>query len=150
MRGHIVTMFALTGIAALALTFWVGIQLSPENEPWDPLGEFPVQKVITQTAETVTVEGTKCYDEEVTVVGAISWRSVDPLGTTVETGVGSVHRMPGCITQTFENTIPDAVLAAAERGVKGWVINGSETPVDDVQGRTGVPRGWTTETFYLD
>lgn len=149
MTNHL-PIVAFTAVAVAAFTFWISAQLNAPPPPWDPIGEFPVQTVLQVTDEFVEIEGTKCYDEAVQVVGAMSWRSVDPLGTTVEVGNGSVRREVGCLTQTFENSIPPEVRAAVDRGVTGWVINGSETPVDDIQGRNGVPRGWTTERFDLD
>ncbi len=140
-----IAMMVLAGITAGGFTASL---LSPD--PWTPIGAFPEQAVLEVTDTTTTVEGTKCYDEPVTVAGSFGWQSLDPAGVVVLVGSGSAERDAGCLTQTFENPIPDEVLAHPE--VRLWKIQGTETPIADGEGkaREGVPKAWSTEPFELN
>lgn len=135
--------------------------------PWDPLGEFPIQRVestvtgvkgpAAYTNSTVNVVGVKCnnMDSSVTVSSHNSWFSVDPPGTAVEAGSGVTKRLPGCTTLNFQNAIPTEVkartdaLAFSGRCTSVWAITGEETPIKDATGAHGVPRVWTTVNFTL-
>jgi len=127
------------------------ISVTRDEPDWEPLGPFEEQTVLLVTDDFVSVVGTKCYSETVTVTGSLSWRSIEPLGTIVNVFEGQADRVfadldDGCLTQTFENSVPAEVLAHPE--VTVWVINGVETPVADVNGsRDGLLLTWTTEPF---
>ncbi|MGB1224872.1 MAG: hypothetical protein ACPHCN_12110 [Mycobacterium sp.] len=140
-----VGMMILAGIAAGGFT-----SALLTSDPWTPLGDFPDQSVSGITDTHITVEGTKCYDEAVTVAGSFGWQSLDPAGVVVLVGSGTSDRDAGCLTQEFRNPIPDEVLEHPE--VRLWKIQGTETPIADGDGeaREGVPKAWSTEPFTLN
>jgi hypothetical protein len=145
-RNVFVAAFA---VAACGRGFWIAALMFAPEEAWALIGDFPVQRVLAVTPGAVTVEGTKCYLEAVTVEGNATWRSLEPPGTVIESGIGVVHREPGCITQIFVNVYPPEVL---ESEATVWVLNGVERPIADSDGnpREGVPRGWITEPFTIE
>ena len=120
-----------------------------DEEPWNPLGEYPVQIVEVVSSTRIEVRGTKCNDtsEPVTVYGELSWRRAEPPGFSTDIRSGSTERIPGCTTQVFLNDIPEEVLALNRPGDL-WAINGTEWPIDE-NGERGIPRTWTTENFEL-
>ena len=137
---------------------------------WRPLGPFPEQQVISDNTYewddpgnavlsipsvpldggVVTVEGTKCYKEQVTVQGTKFWSSKAPPGGTWEDAPGTATRDSGCHTGTFVNLIPPEIadFTAVAGGVIVVTISGCETPLSDTRGE-GVRLCWTTEPFAL-
>ena len=129
--------------------------------PWNPLGDYPEQKVLSRVpgiegpavlaSDAVTVEGTKCARVAVRVRGGSFWQSVDVPGTFVSAGSGVADKSAGCVTRTFVNPIPPAV-AQASKGKNGphrWIIAGTETPIRPDGKREGVPRAWATQEFVV-
>lgn len=121
-----------------------------EDGEWDPLGEYPLQEVLSVTTETVTVEGTKCNatDRPVRIKGSVAWQRVDPLGFVLAGGTGTNIRPPGCETETFENDIP-ASVTRADRPGSLWRIVGVEIPVEP-NGKEGRQVTFETEVFHLE
>lgn len=128
----------------------------------NPLGEYPVQKVsddipreanglpYVQVDEVVTIIGIKCNktDQPVTVRGALEWKRVNPPGKIIQVFEGTGTRQPGCVTQVFENDVPNKVKEdILERGVSVWSITGIEVPI--VDGIKGQPRAFQTENFRV-
>ena len=141
---HATTGLALIGMfAALAA---LGSVLLGLGDPWDPIGEFPVQDVTEINEDFVHVVGTKCYDEDVSVRGEFGWQRVEPPGFAITLGAGQAEREEGCLTQEFNNDIPDEVREANTPGAV-WRIVGEEVPFDE--DREGLPRSWRTEDFVL-
>jgi hypothetical protein len=153
-----VSSFVVTAAVVAGLVFFVG----GDGAPWEPLGPFPQQSVVAVTDDMITVVGTKCYTESVTIRGEAGWQSVDPIGIQVATGSGVQTRdldelddngepvyAEGCRTDTFENPIPPEVLAHPE--VLIWKVAGFEEPVRDGDGdlREGLRQTWETEPFSL-
>ena len=141
-----------------------------QDAPWDPLSEYPEQSVIADdtylwedasaaggTIEVpavplgpVTVIGTKCADENVTISGDVAWLPTEPPGTPLGQAHGSLTRGPGCLTRTFVNEPPDDVLAWAQKQLDAGItpvlrIAGTDTPTRN--GTSGEPRAWSTEPF---
>lgn len=150
-------MVALIAVAAVSVGGFTASLL--KAEPWAPIGAFPDQTVldIDLDAGTVTVQGTKCYRQTVTVVGDFWWQSEDPPGTILAVRTGSAVRdltedvyVDGCRTDTFVNPIPPEVLDADH--IRSWRIRGEESPVADSDGtaRDGLRQAWQTQPFTLD
>lgn len=157
-----VAMTAIVVTVGILLGGVVGRALQPE--PWSPLGDYPTQSIEVRQSPgeiprfelgedaTIPVKGTKCNDTNtpVTVVGTLSWVSIDPRGSVFLIAEGTGERLPGCTTTRFENQIPPEVIARQrELGLAEmvWAIQGTETPVRD--GEEGVVVPWTTENFVL-
>lgn len=159
-------------LAALCLGLIAASILNRPEPPWEPLGPYPRQIVhapddaVFETAgrtypmvdlsenETVEVVGTKCYQEPVTVAGTVSWYSRKPLGLTYLSGSGVAEREKGCITQTFQNEIPEVVQEWARlqfadgRAFVLVAIVGQEVAVRD--DRTDSETGtWRSEDLAL-
>lgn len=134
---------------------------------WAPLGDYPLQSVESPHAsaaglplvfsnEDVTVEATKCNDspDPVKVYGSVTWRTVDPSGTSIETSSNAPgEREPGCHDFKYANPIPPEVLArTADLEKSGrevvWKITGYEQPVSD-DGSLGVGASCETESFII-
>jgi hypothetical protein len=147
-------------LAVVVLTFAL-----LHGEQYDPLGEYPVQRVdstiagrnrpsaLTSQGE-VKITGTKCANDETQVRGETTWLEIEPGGIAVNLGMTTGVRQRGCTTQSFRNDIPDKVLdrvaKLAARGVNEstWQLTGTETPIDD-DGRRGLPRTWQSQNFVL-
>jgi len=155
-----VTVLAAVSVSVLIVALVWTIWLKPA--PYDPLGDYPVQKVTTSipgvlgpattTDGVVLVTGTKCNNSRsaVTVRGETAWQSIDPRGGMVPLGHAIAHRQAGCETRTFANPVPPEVAEITERlgGKVIWRITGTETPLDR-HGHEGVPRTWVTENFTV-
>lgn len=171
--GSIIVALAVTILAVVIYTGRVG-------PPYDPFGQFPVQDVTLtdrvieverasgslqsltlpvlvvegERWPDVPVEGTKCYDEPVTVAGSVRWQLVIPPGSIVDLGDGSATRVAGCSSFQFLNPVPEDVrirvrdLAEDGVSISVWQINGAETPL----GHDGdvVTQGWETENFAIE
>ena len=137
------------------------------NQPWAPLCDYKVQKVLNtkgpdgishvKTYEDVKVEAVKCNatDKPVKVRGFTSWYSKKPLGTSIQATSGANVREPGNETLLFDNEIPDSVVVRS-RNIKAatgedvvWILTGTETPYRD-GGEDGVSETWVTEPFIID
>lgn len=135
------------------------------DREWAPLGPYPDQRVdlprdstdtpvVSLTDPVVPVTGRKCVEGDgFTIVGALSYQSVRPRGTIIQTGQGRRPATDGCVDFQFLNTIPGQVqramrhqLAAGERPL--WRITGVETPISDDRGE-GVRATWATEPFLV-
>lgn len=124
---------------------------------------FPEQKVLNRIpghgdepalwlGQPVVVRGEKCNvkDEAITVHGSKAWLSVLPPGNSVSTLTGSHVYKPGCVTRTFVNVVPSAVVAQMEELLRSrsyvvWQITGTLTS-EHVRSST---RSWRTEPFYV-
>lgn len=152
-RGRRALTFVLSvvvvSLLAMNITL-IYLVATDDHGQWDPLGPYPVQTVVRVTDDAVVIEGTKCNDDDepVRVSGSYSWQRLSPPGFILQGGTGVELKQPGCITQTFENTIPDAVFAADTPGAR-WRIDGVETPFDG-NGSIGVERRFETEVFQID
>ena len=149
-------------VVAAAVLF---AELRPHSV-WAPLDDYPVQQVLSRVegvdgpavriGELVTVDAVKCNatDEDVEVVGTVSWQAMDPPGAVITTGSGTGTRPPGCHEQSFANPIPAGVESvisaqhAAGINAPEWRIQGDETPVRD-GGADGQPARWVTESFAV-
>ena len=144
-----------TATAFLLIAF--SIYFATRPKPIDVLN-FPQQIVNSRVHgvpgaradATLSVTGTKCVSggKAVQVTGKRYWQSERPPGTLILDGGGSALRPPECVTQTFENLIPAAVVnanrkLAGTRGYAVWRLTGVERPV----GPRGVERAWTTPPF---
>lgn len=152
-------------VAASLGGFVVGL-VTKDEAVWDPLGEFHNPQTIIAPARqgaptvllaehrTVTVEGTKCYGDDVaiTILGSITWRSLDPPGSSsVPIAFAPAQQGPGCSTRVFENPIPEDVIRRTRQVGRPmlWQFGGTETPTRD-DGTRGRPREWYTQAFFLD
>lgn len=131
-----IVFLANLGIGAYLLT----------HGPDDPLGAFPVQRVVEVTAEGVTIEGTKCADRPVRISGESFWRSVDTPGLAVPLALGVRQHPGGCETRVYYNLFPAAVIA--HPGV--WQIVGTSCPIDDDGKRVGLCRSFETANFQVE
>lgn len=160
--------FAFVGLGlASALIGVATFEVWQDANRWDPLGNYPVQTLLTADGTTpigeptyyldddITVRGVKCVDSDapVQVSGVMSWTSIEPPGSIIEVGRGVATRDPGCTQATYSNPIPPAVMgriaALVADGVEQstWRISGVETPQRD--GETGEQRAWSTPTFTI-
>ena len=140
--------------AALVLVASIFVVWAGTEDPWDPLGNYPQQKITGSrvlsiaAGDKLAVTATKCADEQVTVTGVSRWQSVEPPGTIVLVSSGTAVRPKGCTTLDYANPIPRAIAEIVEAGgPTRWVISGTETPIRD--GKQGVPRAWQTEPFQV-
>jgi hypothetical protein len=166
LRRRTIVVAAVTVLASAVVvcaSVWVGARWFGPERPWNPLGAYPVQLVdvphgeelpVIRLGDVVPVTGTKCVrDGPVQISGVLSWQAIDPPGGNIQVGTGERVQRTGCVTQTFENPIPPAVVeviaAQHARGLTDpvWRITGTETPVNGV--RTGVPRVWVTDNFVV-
>lgn len=160
----------VTFVAAIVIAFLFAWWITKRNEVWAPLGPFPMQTVshtetdgvdsdpVFDIAEgSVHVTAQKCREGPVQVYGEAAWRRVSPGGyASPPTQFPPTVQPDGCVTQQFENPIPEAVIAdVCANGTSIWHIAGIERPVGDVTGdgtvvpRSGAELGWETEPFTL-
>jgi hypothetical protein len=151
----------------LLLTYAITTDGSDSEPLYDPLGDYPVQIVTAQEilddgtkavvlSHAVEVEGVKCNDssEPVPISGSITWQSVDPRGSVIQTGDGERTAEPGCTTTVFQNSIPLEVQISIQSqhnsGIDRpiWRITGVEYPLDR-NGARGEPRRFQTENFVV-
>lgn len=163
----------LISVATLCLAVGaLGYRLFIQEDHWEPLGEYPVQVVrtndtyewvagdqgettiipATSVSGRILVAGTKCADEEVSVIGVVVWQFVEPPGHKFNDEPGVAVRNPGCETFLYRNEVPpdvrDYALGLIEEEITPVVrIGGIETPSRN--GEEGVPVAWTTEPFAL-
>ena len=133
--------------------------------PYDPLAEYPVQRVdsklvgydtpaVKLSEGQVVITGTKCSKRETSVDASSSWVEIKPGGLVVSLGGGSAVRTAGCTTRTFYNDIPARVAERARvlhaRGIDEsvWQLAGHEVPYAS-DGRRGVRRSWQSQNFTL-
>lgn len=142
----VATIASATAVVAFSALLWVAYTV---DEPWDPLGQYPVQRVDEVTDHQITTTGTKCNTavESVRIVGEFNWFRVIPPGFGSVPTNGTRVIDPGCTTETFTNEIPQAVLDVNTLDDM-WYITGTEWPVD-AHGKRGVPRTWFTENFAI-
>jgi len=143
----------------------VGLMRARER-PWDPLGEYPIQRVDSKipgydtpsaflSSGEIIVTGTKCANQATQVTGRVSWVEVAPGGMIVALPVGSTNRTKGCTTQTFRNDFPADVVARVERlasrGVfmSVWQVTGYETPIRADHPSDGVKHPWQSQNFTI-
>ena len=145
--------FAAFGIGFLL--FGIGFIVEHHRPAvWNPLGTYVSPQRVTNgprimATDTVDVMGTKCAKQDVYVRGVSEFISVDNPGIVIPRAPGALSiRLKGCQTTTFSNLIPSEVAVLARKGITQWEITGTETPADQ-NGRTGVPRSWTTESFVV-
>lgn len=154
-----IALFICVGALAVALAVLVA------GREYDPLGEYPVQRVDSKlvgfdtpslrlSSGEVVVTATKCAKHETKVNGTSSWVELAPGGEIVALAAGTAVRTGGCTTKTYRNDIPPSVMSRvvrlAMRGVtqSQWQIAGIETPVSS-DGRSGIPRPWQTQNFTI-
>lgn len=154
------TSLIATSVALIIISIAVIVALH-QPAPWNPLGDYPDQTVLSRVpghkgpaikvGGVLSVKGTKCAKEAVTVRGASFYQSVDVPGTFVPNGAGIALRVQGCTTKTFSNPLPEAVLATADNpfGAHMWIITGTETPVRDDGKGEGIARIWKSEPFEV-
>ncbi len=163
-------------LAVILLTLF-GYHEWQEFTKWDPLGDYPIQTVSSETKvldtsqsisgavntspsftvdDFVYITGIKCVvgDRPVNVRGELSWVSDHPPGIVTGTVRGGGQREPGCTERTFANPIPedvkDEVQRLAEKGITTttWHLTGTEIPYRE-NGETGVPRTWVSTSFEI-
>ena len=172
MRPWLLRLGLAASLVALVLSLFVAWQVV--RREWDPLGPYPEQTVeataghvgwkgptdtddvvtipAVKLGEAMSVTGTKCADNTVTVHGSKGWTSRDPAGFSADEPGGVATRFAGCKTSTFENRMPPEVVEwargqLARRPFVVLTIGGCETPADD--NHNGKPECWTTEPFAV-
>lgn len=145
---HFSTLLAAVSVACSIALFSLWLT---QDKPYNPLGEYPIQEIVSTTATTVTVRGVKCVDVDVAVdiVGEFNWFRIVPPGFGTTPIGGAAVRVPGCQPFEFVNTIPSEVLAVNNPDVDLWYITGTEWPIDPATGQRGVSRTWRTENFGI-
>lgn len=157
-------LMVMAAVTALVVGISVGFHIFNEDTPppWNPLGEYPIQRVTSRDVTTidgpsvwldshVVVVALKCSTvPNVKVIGHSSWQRVDPLGRIFPTGRGTATRELGCSTVDYKNDIPAEVVEStlAVGGRATWRIVGEETPYKS-NGERGVTRTWQTQNFVL-
>lgn len=166
-------------VAAVSIAVAVAavVVASRDASEFDPFGEFPVQLIANADRNAdglpvvsisrdrfVVIEGQKCYDEAVEVVGATRYQPLDPAGVAATFTEGSATRLAGCAFwladptqcpptasecfQAFRNDLAPLmgrVVELAEQGLEQRLkISGDETPVDG-----GVTQPFSSEEFIL-
>lgn len=149
---------------AVALMFFALAYWSSRDAQWDPLGDYPTQQVLNKNHtvgrdETVDVTAQKCAREpKVAIRATLSWVPVDHSEFAVTPNApgrlsyrySSCGKTPDVTIYSYTNPIPPGVLAILDqRGLHSWRITGTDTPFDE-EGKPGVPRTWTTETFTIE
>ena len=153
---------ALVALAAMALLAAVVVTVLAAPDPFDPLGDYPAQRVLNRVpgvegpavpvGDDLRVTGVKCNDSDraVQVRGAYAWVSVDPRGSTVYVGGGLSERDPGCTTFRFANPMPPEVIARASRlGRSVWHLVGFDIPLRGNGRGEGERVDWQTENFTI-
>lgn len=142
----------LMSVSLLALA--VSAIAYQRRHAWEPLGDYPVQTVLSRVdgvegpavAEggTLEVRATKCtapdIREQVGVAGFYVWQRIEPTRLQVEGGEGTGFRQPGCDTRVFSNPLP------REIGPGLWHLAGQETAE---RGASSQTRYWRTENFRV-
>lgn len=154
-------------VASMVLAVGVSIAITFRSPTWDPLDLSQIQKVSNRVpgvegpaahiTEQISVTGTKCNTSQdpLTVIGVTVWVAVVPPGAAENLGQGVANRSPGCVTKTFLNDIPPAVVTRSKflfgKGAKRvvWQITGFETPIRDSDGKHGLQRTWRAENITL-
>jgi len=121
------------------------------EQEYDPFGEFPLQMAPTQVVvgETVPVEVVKCYNEDVQIVGTVSWRSLEPADAVFPVGTGVNDALEGCNEFSYVNPWPPSAVSQANAWLASgedviFRIEGIETPAIG-----GVSKLWTTTAFEV-
>lgn len=103
---------------------------------------------------SVQSQGTKCNNSKapVKLKGVVFWASVNPAGTTLETGHGSNERKVGCETTSYTTLIPEIVKQKTldlsqviQNKCVAWKMTGIETPDNPKI----LPETWQSETFLI-
>lgn len=163
-------MLATAGLAvAMCVLAAAVIFASWPDDAWDPLGPYEAQHVnlpangvdgiptlsLSSDPLVVPATGEKCVTGQgFTIVGQVSWQSVEPPGTIIRTGEGTRDAVNGCTRFEYVNVVPRSVrlamLAQLNAGIvrPRWRIIGLERPIRD--GRTdGASQAWATERFAV-
>ena len=152
---------------ALIAVFTIQVTKADPKPIWNPLGDFPVQRVnntlpgfttpAMKVGDDAVVEGTKCNatDQSVTVRGKNHWVSVDPNGSVSSYKFGQSILLPGCTRTTFANPMPPEVVdrvnrlcTVSHRCATVWRVAGETTPVDS-HGVEGRERVWLSGNFTI-
>jgi hypothetical protein len=162
---HVLTVLgSALGVCVIALVISV-IALVQTTSEYDPLGEYPVQRVDSKifgysspsvylSTGEVIITGTKCAETETKIEGRTTWTEIVPGGAVIPMPKGTAVRTAGCTTRTFHNRFPDEVVDrvkfSALRGRKQtvWQISGVETPIAP-GGRRGVRVAWQSQNFTI-
>ena len=159
-------LMSMTGL--VVSTVAIVRQAVPTTKPYDPLGEFTVQKITNplppgavsptvNVGDTVGVEGLKCNasNEIVAVRGGFHWSRIDPGAFYTPYVMGQNRMLPGCTRQSFLNAMPAEVIANvtdmcrhAHRCQTAWRLDGFVIPVDP-HGHEGSQRLWFTGNFII-
>ena len=151
-------------VVALACVI-VGQQVYIHTRPRPvALLDYPAQRVLSsipgirgaavRVDSDLDVEGIKCNNgpRPLRISGAVSWVSMVPPGTVIQTGQGQATRARGCQAFRFRNPIPPPVEArarqlAAELGTQctTWRLTGREVPDDPMV----LTVSWETEPFQV-
>lgn len=166
-KKHTPTLALLALTASILLAVGVSVAISTRPPAWDPLDLSQIQTVSNRVpgvsgpaahiTDQIKVTGTKCNTSQdaLTVIGVTVWVAVVPPGAAENLGQGVGNRSPGCVTKTFLNDIPPAVLTRTrslfQHGRKQvvWQITGFETPIRDRDGKHGLQRTWRAENITL-
>jgi len=163
-------MWALFGLA-LGVLVTVTVAHLREEHPWNPLGPYRDQHVLTPVvpfgADVLvagveyrdgrpTPFGTKCTSETVTVKTTRAWRTTRPVGSHIPTAQAVSTRSRGCEPKpTYRNQVPEAVLVRVAALCKTdgsapvWRLTGEDTPIRP-GGERGIPHVWRTGEFTID
>lgn len=121
----------------------------------DPLPVFVVESGL----ETLPVHAEKCLAEgekyPVQVVGNVRWRNLDPVGATIDSSTGTVHRQPGCQVFDYNYTIPFEMLQRlqllAAEGIREskWQVQGDSTPTEPQGNQLAATKYWESTDFII-
>mgnify|MGYP001589768977 CR=1 FL=1 len=161
----------LIGLVA-ALVIFVAVEaviivVQFKNETVPQKFTFPTQEVqnrveniegpaIKTSDNFINVNAKKCVDgnDSIIVNTEVVWATIEPRGTIVTDWTGSQVLEPGCNPISYNNPVPDLVVARTEELVVKfpdldcieWQIVGVDNPIDP---RVSQPKRWTTQSFCI-
>lgn len=149
------------GVAAVSV--WA---LVTGDETWDPLGPYPLQRLVRFEDGVAVISGELCSDERTDVLTTLRWQAFDrdtgaPIVGAVVTLATEVQqtREKGCVTfcenagcdfPAFRNPIPDELVALEASLVRPhrWRVTGHEIPIRR-DGTEGLRERIMSETVQL-
>ena len=117
------------------------------KDPYTPLYGYETRQVVDENGTVVPnpvvhlsdpmvrIRGTKCSEDRTIITGQLNWLSVEPPGQIIPGISGQAERDPGCITRTYENTLPQAVIESVRHQLRTrdhvtWSLTGEENAID--------------------
>ena len=152
-------VFIIVLSICMVASYWLGLR----NTELPDAFRLPPQVVMSRVpgiagpavrlGDPVVVQGTKCNITDKTLIGhgAVSWISIEPPGVIEQlpSSGGAAWGPHQCVTRTFVNPMPVAVISAIttlhkyEKGPIMWAITGSITADHYAQ------QQWVTKPFRV-